>query len=415
MDGRLGLGLRIVGAAAKIAGDRVRDVVGGSLPMTPEALVRLDVLEGLLTAHRPEGGPRLPRLRGARLPGTFFESSNCTNFLVEPEFESVVGEGAGAGTGAGAATPLPRTLYAKLPCRDLATRTFANAVGFWETEVAFCERLAHRVPIRVPHVFAVAQQGSRFVLLLENLHDLEGTTLFLNRDMARGTTVERARRVLRTFAALHAAFHDRPEAERERLLPRRLHPYLAPGGRERMRALNAAAIDRAHRAAPRIFTRAHAAVAQAGIAKWDALMDAWYAPPLTLIHGDSHLGNCFEYATQDGPRIGLLDFQGIQWCRGLRDVQYFLVNSLEPERLAPNEESLIDLYVAELASHGVALDAAEARRQYRAFAYQTLMVAVVSLGAGSMTERSETVETVLRRSCAAIDRLGLGDWIASLR
>lgn len=407
MDGRLSLAVQVLGAAAQIAADRVQDAFGLSLPMTPEALGQREVLERLLRDHAPGDGPRLPRLRSARLPGVTFESSNCTNFLIEPEFDVDDVEGS--------SSALPRTLYAKLPCRDLATRTFANAVGFWETEVAFCARLAHRVPIRVPRVHAVAQQGSRFVLLLENLHELEGATLFLNRDMARGTTIERARRAVQTFAALHAGFWGLPEPERETLLPRRLHPYLAPGGRERMRALNASAIDRAHRAEPDVFTAAHAAIAHAGIAKWDALIDVWYAGPLTLIHGDSHLGNCFEYPTADGPKMGMLDFQGVQWCRGMRDVQYFLINSLEPELLAANEDALIDLYVSELAGRGVRLDGDEARSQYRAFAYQTLMVAVVSLGVGSMTERSETVRAVLRRSVAAADRLRLGAWLAGLR
>lgn len=411
MDGRVTLGARVLGAAARIAADRVEEAFGGGLPRTPERLVERDVLDALLREHAPPGSEPLPPLRAARLPGVEFESSNCTNFLIEPEFEPVV---PGAGAIGGKATALPRTLYAKLPCRDLATRTFANAVGFWETEVAFCRNLAHRVPIRVPRVHAVASRGSRFVLLLENLHEIENATLFINRDMARGTTIERARRVVQTFAALHAGFWGLPEAERERLLPRRLHPYLAPGGRETMRALNASAIDRAHRASPAVFTRSHAAIAHAAIEKWDALMDVWYAEPLTLIHGDSHLGNCFEYATPDGPRMGLLDFQGVQWCRGIRDVQYFLINSLEPELLAAHEPALIDLYVAQLAARGVALDPAEARMQYRAFAFQTLMVAVVSLGVGSMTERSATVEAVLRRSVAAIDRLGFGEWLAKL-
>jgi hypothetical protein len=42
------------------------------------------------------------------------------------------------------------------------------------------------------------------------------------------------------------------------------------------------------------------------------------------------------------------------------------------------------------------------------------MVAVVSIGLGSLTERADTVRTVLRRSVAAIDRLGFGDWLAGL-
>ena len=88
-----------------------------------------------------------------RLPGVEFESSNCRNFLVELEFD-----------GEPARADLPATAYVKLPCRSLATRVFANALGFWALECTFCRTLAHRVPIRVPRVYAVAQRGSRFVL-----------------------------------------------------------------------------------------------------------------------------------------------------------------------------------------------------------------------------------------------------------
>ncbi|MEZ4334440.1 MAG: phosphotransferase [Myxococcota bacterium] len=407
MDGRFSLGARVLGAAARIATDRFEESLGRGLPRTPEALVERDVLDGLLQTGALPGAPKLPRLRGARLPGVAFESSNCTNFLIEPEFEPVAERDE-------TASP-PATLYAKLPCAELATRAFAKAVGFWETEVAFCQRIAHRAPIRVPRVYAAVQRGARFVLLLEDVQALPGALLFINRDMAQGTTLERARRCVESFAALHAGFHGLGEVEREALLPRRLHPYLSAGGRARMRALNAAAIDRAWRAAPDVFTRAHAAIAHEAIAKWDALMRIWYAEPLTLIHGDSHLGNCFEYATPAGPTIGMLDFQGVQWCRGMRDVQYFLINSLEPALLARHEEALVDHYVASLAERGVALDARDAREQYRAFAFQTLMVAVVSLGLGSLTERAETVDAVLRRSVAAIDRLEFGTWLRGLR
>jgi len=112
--------------------------------------------------------------------------------------------------------------------------------------------------------------------------------------------------------------------------------------------------------------------------------------------------------------MGLIDFQGLQWCRGIRDVQYHLINSLEPEVLAEHESELIDHYVAELGVHGVELAPEDAREQYRALSFQTLMVAVVSLGLGSLTERDETVRTLLRRSVAAIDRLAFREWLEGI-
>jgi hypothetical protein len=400
--GEGGLALRVAGALGRLAGDRVSEAFGRALPRTPEQLCDPQVLDALLAEHAPPGALRLPPVRRARLPGVRFESSNCTNFLIEVEF-------------AGGPDPrLPRTLYAKLPPPELTTRAFANAVGFWEVEVRFCERLAAQMPIATPRVFAAARRGARFVLLLENLQERPGTRLFINRDMAAGTTPEQARRCLETFARLHAAFWNRPAAEREALLPLRLHSHLGPGARARSRALLSASIAPAHRKAPDVFREVHVETCRLAIEKWDALVDAWFAEPLTLIHGDSHLANCFEIAGTDGPEVGLLDFQGLHWGQGIRDVQYHLIDSVEPGTLAGYEDALVADYCAALARHGVALDAELARAQYRALSFQTLVVALVSLGLGSLTEREETVRTVLERSVAAIERLGFADWLAGL-
>jgi len=395
--------VRAAAALGRIALDRLDEARARALPRTAEQLADPRVLDDLLARHAPPGASPLPKVRRARLPGVAFESSNCTNFLIEVEFDGGAGEG------------LPRTIYAKLPPPELATRVFANALGFWEAEVTFCQRLATRVPVDTPRVFAAARRGARFVLLLENLHERSGARLFLNRDMAAGSTPERARRCLETFARLHAAFRATPPHEREALLPLRLHAHLAPGARARSRALFQAAIAPAHRKAPDLVRAEHVALCRHAVAKWDALVDAWYREPLTLLHGDSHLANCFEHPTADGTtRVGLLDFQGVHWGQGMRDVQYHLIDSLEPGLLATCERTLVDGYLAALEEHGVALDRDLAWAQYRALSLQTLVVAMVSLGLGSLTERVETVRTVLQRSVAAVERLSFGDWLAGL-
>lgn len=398
LRGGLALGGGAALALSKLLLDAVREPFGGALPRTAEQLARPEVIEALLREHVPAGTTALPRVRAVRLPGIDFESSNCRNFLIEVDCE----DGA-----------LLR-LYAKLPCDELRTRVFANALGFWALECAFCERVVAHVPIRVPRVYAVARRGARFVLLLENVGELPGAKLFVNRDMAAGTTPERARLCLSAFAELHAAFYGFRPAQREALLPAALHPFLPAAQRAITRALNAAAIEPTRSKAPDLFSAELAALCRRAIARWDALMDFWYQGPLTLVHGDSHLANCFEYATPAGPRMGMFDFQAVHWSKGIRDVQYFLIHSLEPELLAAHEDALIDHYLAELARFGVVLEPEEVREQYRAFSFQTLMVGVVSLGLGGLTERGATLRTVLRREVAAIERLRFGDWLDGL-
>jgi len=391
----------LASAVARIGADHIDEWCGAALPRTAAQLAQTEAINALL---RSAGVTALPPVTRVALPGVRFESSNCQNFLIALEWAEADLE----------AQPLPTTLYVKLPCEELGTRAFANAIGFWAVECAVARCVATHLPIRVPRVFAVAERGARFVLVLEDLCAEPRTRLFTNRDMAAGTTVERARLCLETFAALHAEFWSAGAARRETLLPLALHPYLAPGGRAVTRVLNNVAIGPTHRVAPEIFTAAHAALCREATSKWDALVDAWYREPLTLIHGDSHLANCFEYDHEGVPRMGMLDFQGAQWCHGMRDVQYFLINSLDPALLAEHESALIDHYVGALARHGVVLDEVDAYERYRAYAFQTLMVAVVSLGLGSLTERDATLRTVLARSVAAVERLDFGEWLARL-
>lgn len=401
LRGGLTLATRSTRALLQIAADRCDEALGGALPRSAEALARPEVIDALVARYTPKGVDPLPPVAAVSLPGVEFESSNCKNFLLDLELG-----GDAAGT--------RRSVYAKLPCDELTTRVFANAIGFWGLECSVAERVAPHVPVRVPRVYVVAQRGARFVLLLENLRELAGARLFDNRDMAAGTTPERARMCLTAFAELHATFWGWSAARREALLPTALHTYLSPDLRAMTRALNVASIAPAHRAAPDLFGPEQVALCRRATASWDALVEAWYREPLTLIHGDSHLANCFEYATEDGPRMGLLDFQASQWCKGMRDVQYFLINSLDPDVLAAHEEALIDHYLSELAGRGVELDPEEARIQYRAFSFQTLMVGVVSLGLGSLTERDATVRTVLARGIAAVERLRFGDWLGEV-
>ena len=385
-------GLDLAGAVGRSLGrvalDAARDRFGGSvLPIAPEQLAQPAVLTELLGSE----------VRRAASIGVDFESSNCRNCLIDVEY----------------ADGTTRSLYAKLPGRELAVRTFANAVGFWELEYIFCARIAEHVPVRVPKVYAAAHRNSRFVLLLENLCEVPGSKLFLNRDMAAGTTAEQARRCISTFAEMHAGFHGWNPARRAALLPMRFHPYLATRQRARTQALNRAAISRARQRAPELVTAKHAEMVRRAFDHWDLLLDEWYRGPLTLVHGDSHLANCFEYATPDGPRVGLLDFQAVHWSNGIRDIAYFLIHSLDSELLNECESELIDHYISEMTTRGVALDTATTHTQYRGFAFQPLMVGLVAIGLGGFTETDATMRTMLRRELAAVDRLDVAEWINS--
>src|SRR5205823_7256261 len=81
----------------------------------------------------------------------------------------------------------------------------------------------------------------------------------------------------------------------------------------------------------------------------------------TLIHGDAHMGNLFV----DGTRTGFYDWAVVSRSPGVRDVAYFLCNSVPEDVRRAEGSRLLALYRDALAAHGVTLDERTAHEQYR--------------------------------------------------
>jgi hypothetical protein len=249
---------------------------------------------------------------------------------------------------------------------------------------------------------------------MENLLERPNTRLHVNRMLLDGADLGCARRCLSTLARLHAGFAGLDGVARERALPLDLHPFLSPSRKPVILAVNRLAAKPCHRRAPDVFDAELLALYLRALDQWEALAQWWYQEPLTLVHGDSHLGNFFETGSSTATEMGMIDFQGAHWGQGIRDVAYFLVNSMRPELLADHEQALVEGYAEEVTRLGAALDSARAWDGYRAFSFQTLMTAVVSLGLGSFTDSDAVVSAMLERSVAATRRLDFAGWLQEL-
>ncbi|MBC8188451.1 MAG: hypothetical protein H8E78_09650, partial [Proteobacteria bacterium] len=93
----------------------------------------------------------------------------------------------------------------------------------------------------------------------------------------------------------------------------------------------------------------------------------------------------------------------------------FLVNSMTVPELAACERDLVQHYVEIISDLGAPVAFEDAWEQYRAFSFQTLMTAVVSIGLGSFTDSDEVMRVMLERSTAAVRRLEFEGWLASLQ
>jgi aminoglycoside phosphotransferase (APT) family kinase protein len=72
--------------------------------------------------------------------------------------------------------------------------------------------------------------------------------------------------------------------------------------------------------------------------------------PQTLLHGDTHIGNCYLLPGEKG---GLLDWQLMVRGCWAQDLTYLMVTGLGAAARRKHEREIIELYLAELGSHGV--------------------------------------------------------------
>jgi aminoglycoside phosphotransferase (APT) family kinase protein len=142
-----------------------------------------------------------------------------------------------------------------------------------------------------------------------------------------------------------------------------------------------------------------AAIGAIYIAHMEAFNEWLDEGPHTLIHGDCHLGNLFR----DGARPGFLDWACVAHAPGMRDVAYFLCNSLPIELRQKEERDLLVRYRAGLAAAGAEVPSFdETWRDYRRFALYSWVAATTTAGAGSRMQPIEVGMRAMERTNAAV-------------
>ncbi len=323
-------------------------------------------------------------------------SSNCQNLVLTLDQDGV--------------TKLPPSVFVKLPMESLLTRWFFSVINAWPLESYFFRHVAQHIPLRTPVTYATHWQGSRFFLIQENLHADPQVELFVNPDMMTGPPMDVVYRALNTFAKLHAHHYGLGEDEREAILPLKYHPFLSPGMGRVSRILNRLALAPCIRKRPNEIPQDIVNAYTASVRHWDLLLEHWFSGPLSLLHGDSHLGNFFI----SGDDMGMLDWQAAHWGKGIRDVQYFLIDSLPADTLATHERDLVNYYIERRAHYGTAIDPETTWQEYRCFTFHTLMTIVVSIGFGALNKEQDALMLeLLRRSVAAVQRVDYAGWLQS--
>ena len=290
---------------------------------------------------------------------------------------------------------LPPTLFMKVAPTETKTRLFVNLMGLGRLEVAFYRDLRASVPVATPEVFAARYDPglARFALVLE---DLEGRGCRFG-DITKPCTSDHAAAVVSALARLHAAFWDSPRFGGD--LGWVPSQHRDPNGAlvARLVKRSVAQVERSH--ADRIPERVRTGGREV-LARRPALDAALARRPLTLLHGDTHIGNM----AFDGPSPVFFDWQVVRRGPGLRDVTYFMVTSLPVEDRRRLEEDLLREYQRELKAGGVDLDFDDVWRRYRLHAVDPWIASVVTVAAGGL-QAAHIADVGLERSVAAVQDL----------
>ncbi len=276
---------------------------------------------------------------------------------------------------------LPKTVIAKFSSFDDRARGICNWLGFYEREVRFYRQIAGTIDLRTPHCYYAAYDPAqvRSLLLLE---DLSGYAL---ESWPKGCSIARAGQAVREIARLHAAWWNRPGLND---IPWLYHEL--PGlGDEFARQWDGFRVcmqlsDASSAESPDIL-RLGERIQQ----ELDAVAEALFAPPITLVHGDYQLDNLAFGSSGGSQEVAVLDWAFVMAAKGVADLAYFLVGNLAPAVRRTEERTFIDEYLAALAQAGVVgYTPAQCFQDYQKAILYYFVRLVIAVGKMAITEGS---------------------------
>lgn len=291
---------------------------------------------------------------------------------------------------------LPDTFIVKLPAQDDALRAVL-ALGY-RSEIAFYDRIAHRMTVPTPHCFYrdITSDGSDFVLMLaDQAPAAQG-------DQIRGASSAQARASVTALAGLHGPSWCDPTwlDLAEAAMPK-------PGDRAAAEGLGAVCRMAADKVldglGPRLSADDRALLTEAMDAVGDWLI---HAPArYSLVHGDYRLDNLL-FHTDDGG-VTVVDWQTVGVGLPARDLAYFIATGLHPETRATDERALVDDYRNALARQGVTdYDHETCWEDYRFGMIQAALTPTLGYMFATPSARGDDMfVAMLQRACQAMREL----------
>ena len=288
-----------------------------------------------------------------------------------------------------AEAPGPTSFFIKSRPRDFGSALFGVLFDLGGNEVSFYRHIRPDSPVRSPEVYHCEGGSNDYVMLLEDLAE-KGCSF---RDLASKCTFEEAKSIVTVLAQLHARFWQSQRFETDLAWVNR---FETNHDQRLLNLVRQLSVPISFKKFGHVLPAEIREVVPHLMNNYLRLEEQWAREPRTLIHGDAHLGNMYF---QDG-QAGLLDWQVTQLGQGMRDISYFLINSMSEELRLAHQEELIRHYLVSLRDLGASLDFDTAWRQYRLQSVYAWIASVVT--APSNFQHESVVIAGLSRSCKAI-------------
>ncbi len=298
----------------------------------------------------------------------------------------------------------PNSLIIKLHSPERKTSWVARAVRFYRREYEFYRRIGALAVVRSPAMYYgdFAPRTHRFVLVLEDLAD------WVSIPQPQGASHDQAKSAVRAAAGMHGLYWNNfsqlaaagvlDYLEKYRLATQLGYLFYLPPALRRFGDLFTAGTRRlAETYGPRIAD--HLADLSAG--------------PKTFTHGDFRLDNVL-FAPNASDDFAAIDWQNCGIHSGMRDVSYFLSNSVTTELRRSIEREVIEEYHAALCRAAIThFTLEECWTLYRNVTLSCLIGPIVMCGSLDFRdpESRRTIVIGLRRTLSAVEDLDAEEFL----
>jgi hypothetical protein len=270
---------------------------------------------------------------------------------------------------------MPRTLVAKIPAADPASRGAARAFRTYEIEASFYGQLAAGLPVSLARCYFAAYEPGpdEYVVLLEDLAPAAPG------DQLTGISPVQAAAAVGELAALHAAGWNRADLAALPWLNRSspdasalmtaVLTDLFPGFRDRY----------AGRLEPETVSLVEDFLPVA--ARYLSVGEG----QRTIVHGDFRADNLLFGRA----RPAVLDWQTCSFGPAVGDLSYFLGSSLPVQQRREHERDLVSRYHTELTGRGVHLGLDECWSDYRRLAFNGIVMTIIAAMVVQRTDRGD--------------------------